>query len=304
MTNDMISPPRPPDAHYVRSADVHRQIEALYPRVEEYAAHFRAMMPVDRSLPTPPGKTPAVRLDPVVCSLAIKAATTKRAVFALSELSDGDNALALTRVLLENACLLEWLIRDEGRRRLEAYVMFMSVQHERHAAMIDRHRNRFVAAGATPEIASDPYHRAVWAHTFRDTKARPTKSHRPTWEFDRASGSGVAVSVHDLFREVALEDASYEHDVLYGALGSDIVHSGPMSLFSIQRQMGDRQTFALRPMPVPDTRTIALASSNVAMLLVLESFTEYVGLDLSAELALVKAESMVDPGDINDEAPK
>ena len=101
------------------------------------------------NLPQPPGNTRGVRLDPMVCALGIKAATTKQAIVALCELGDGANALALTRVLLENACLLEWLIRGEGRRRLESYVMFMSVQHERIAETIDRHRARFLAAGAT-----------------------------------------------------------------------------------------------------------------------------------------------------------
>jgi uncharacterized protein DUF5677 len=105
------------DAGYRRSLEVHDKIEALYPRIEQHAARFRGMTPADSRLPRPPGKTPGLRLDPMVCALAIKAATTKRAVFTLCELGDGDNAMALTRVLLENACLLEWLIRGQGRQR-------------------------------------------------------------------------------------------------------------------------------------------------------------------------------------------
>ena len=108
------------DAGYQRSLEVHLKIEALYPRIEQAQAHFRALRPVDRAFPQPPGTTGGVRLDPLVCALAIKAATTKRAILAVCELGDGDNALALARVLLENACMLEWLIRGEGRRRLEA----------------------------------------------------------------------------------------------------------------------------------------------------------------------------------------
>src|SRR5206468_548166 len=152
------------DEGYQRGLEVHRKIEALYPRVDQYNAYFRDLMPVDRTLPRPPGKTPGVRLDPVVCALAIKAATTKRAIWAVCELGDGDNALALARVLLENACLLEWLIRGEGRRRLEAYVMFTSVVHERVVQMINRHRGRLIADGADSDLSSDPYHRAVTTH--------------------------------------------------------------------------------------------------------------------------------------------
>lgn len=295
MTTEEISPPPSRDEGYQRSLEVHRRIEALYPRVEQHAAYFRVLMPVDPNLPKPPGKTGGVRLDPMVCALTIKAATTKRAVLALCELGDGDNALALTRVLLENACLLEWLIRGEGRRRLESYVMFTSVQHERYAATNNRYAARFAAAGATPEVRPDPYHQAIWTHVFRDNKGKPTTSDRPTWEFDRNTAKGQPVGVRHLFHEIADANFSFEHEVLYGALCSDIVHSGPLNLMSIQRLMGNRRTFVLQPMPVPDTCTIALASSNTAMVLVLDSLTEYLGLNLSAELDALKAKSKVDP---------
>lgn len=283
------------DAGYQRSVEVHDQIEALYTRVEEHGAYFRDLMPVDPTLPHPPGITGGVRLDPLVCALAIKASTTKRAVLTLCELSDGDNALALARVLLENACLLEWLIRGEGRRRLEAYAMFLSVVHERVVETIERHKGRFISAGADPKVSSDAYHRAIRTLVFVDTKGRPTKSDRPTWDFDRVTGAGQPVNVAKLFREVAGAQESFEYDVLYGALGSDIVHSGPFSLAHTLQALDGRQTFLLRPIPVIDLCTIALASSNTAMFLVLDSLTEYLGLDLSADLDPLKAKSKVDP---------
>lgn len=289
------------EAAYRRSLEVHRSLEALYPRVEQHAAFFRALMPADPTLPRPPGKTPGVRLDPVVCALAIKAATTKRAVLALCELRDGANALALTRVLLENACLLEWLIRGEGRRRLESYAMFLSVLHERVAITVARHEPRFRVAGAVAEVGSNPYHRSVWAHVFQDEKGRPTTIDRPTWEFDRAKGKGQPVFVRGLFREITDTNNSYEYDVLYGALGSDIVHSGPFGLLSIQRLMGKRDTFVLKPMPDPELCTIALATSNTAMFLVLDTLTQYLGLDLSAEMEPLKATWHADPDASTDE---
>ena len=198
---------------------------------------------------------------------------------------------------LENACLLEWLIRGTGRRRLEAYVMFMSVQHERVAALINTHRARFDDESGSLAIASEPSHAAVWVHTFRDTtkKNRPTRSYRPTWEFGRDTRQGTPVSVQGLFREITDRQDSFEHDVLYGALGSDIVHSGPFSLLPIQPQIGRQDTFVLRPMPKSDLCTIALASSNMAMFLVLDSLTEYLGLDLSVELGELKATAETNP---------
>jgi hypothetical protein len=236
--------------------------------------------------------------------LAIKAATSKRAVLAICELGDGDNAMALARVLLENACLLEWLLRGEGRRRLESYVLFTSVQHERGAATINRQQARLGFAGKTAEnMASSAYHRAICTHVFRDAKGKPTKSDRPTWEFDRTNLTGTPVSVRDLFREITDIDQSFEHEVLYGAIGSDVVHSGPLSLTRILQLMLGRETFILQPMPLHEMCTLSLAASNIAMLLVLASLAEYLGLDLAAELDAIKAAFNVSPSATDDEEP-
>ena len=66
------------DEGFQLSIKVHNELEALYPRIEQYSAYFCAHAPVDPRIPRPPGKTPGVRLDPVVGAPAIKAATTKR----------------------------------------------------------------------------------------------------------------------------------------------------------------------------------------------------------------------------------
>lgn len=279
------------DAGYQLSLRLHNELEALYTRIEQHAALFRGLLPVDKRLPRPPGKPPGVRLDPLVCALSMKAATTKRAVFALCELGDGDNAIALARVLLENACLLEWLIRGDGRLRLEAYAMFLSVGHERAVAMINRQRARLIASGADVAPSSDDYHRAVWDHTFKE-KNGPTKSDRPTWSFDLSSGKGEPVRIKAMFEEIA-QAGSFEYEVLYGAFGSEIVHSGPFGLGRTLRSLGER--FVLRVATSSELCTIALSVSNAAMYLVLDSLTQYIGLDLTAELAPMKASAAANP---------
>lgn len=84
--------------------------------------------------------------------------------------------------------------------------------------------------------------------------------------------------------------------MLYGAIGRDVVHSGPFSLTPMLREMGEaRRTLWLRPAPNNQLCGIALGSSNSAMFLVLDSLTQYVGLDLSAELAPMKADHARNP---------
>lgn len=45
---------------------------------------------------------------------------------------------------------------------------------------------------------------------------------------------------------------------MYGAIGSDIVHSGPFSLTHTLQRMGSRRTFLLEPMPVHEMCTIRI----------------------------------------------
>jgi hypothetical protein len=301
-------------AHYKRSLEIHQAIEALYARVEEYRAHFRDWMRADVAIPTPAGKRPrAIRADPWVCALAIKAATTKRAIAILCDAGDGDNAIVLARVLMENACLLEWLMRGEYRERIDAYILWNDVVLERRIATVQRFADRFAAAaGRDPELKSDPERRWVAEYIFGDAR-----TDRPTWIFRRAGNcaesdqsspsqsdkakkrgrtnaamSSRPVAIREMFEGIT---ASFEHQVLYGAIGSDIVHSGPTSLSQILSAIWSRTTFILHPIPDTDHCTIALALSNVAMLLVLGSLNEFLGLDMSAALEELKARSEKDP---------
>lgn len=273
-------------AAFQRCIELHQRIEALYPRVEQHGAYLRGPLLVDRALPRPPGKPMAVRVDPIVCALAIKAATTKRAIVALCQLGDGDNAFALTRVLMENAVLLEWLIRD--RRRLETYALFTSVMHERTVAVGERFRSRFSAAGADWQVTTDPYHHSVARHVFGDPR-----DDRPTRELND-DGILNPVFVKRMFEVVTGMPESYEYLVFYAALGSDIVHSGPFSLSGPTALLEQRNIAILKPMPDPGNCTIALAMGNSAMVLVLDSLNEFLGLGLSDELAALKVEHQKD----------
>ena len=130
--------------------------------------------------------------------------------------------------------------------------------------------------------------------TFRDEKGRPTRSERPTWEFDDATKQGKAVKGERAFREIAGGAHSYEYDVMYGAIGSDIVHSGPFSLtHTFQGWVVVQRSFSSRWL----SRRCARSRWHLAMgdVLGVDSFTEYLGLDLSAELEPLKAASNADP---------
>ena len=283
------------DLAFTRSLELHHRIEALYPSVHERGFYFRAPVEVDRSFRMPVGAPrEEVEADPIVCALGVKAATTKRAIVTLSQADDGDNALALTRVLVENAFLIEWLIRDEYRLRLEAYVMFRRVMHEKYAAMVNRFKERFIAAGAEMHLESDERCRRIAKRVFGTPRHNTA-----TWNFDRSTGRGARVRAKEIFEEIGNveEDLSFEYEVLYGALGSDIVHSGPLSLSRTLQAFRRREIdkFLVEAIPSPEGCSIALAISNTAMLLVLDSLNQYGGLGLAEDITTLKAEVQKNP---------
>ena len=79
-----------PTPTYLKARELHNEIESLYPLVEQHRAWFRGKSFVGKNVPLPTGRIPVVDLDRVYCALAIKAATTKRAVLSLCESGDRD----------------------------------------------------------------------------------------------------------------------------------------------------------------------------------------------------------------------
>src|SRR5205809_32560 len=104
-------------ATYESSEAIHWRIQGLYPSVEQAKALFRQHQRISHSIPVPTGGPKLLQHDPVFCSLAIRAATTKAAVRTLCEAGDGDSAMILARAVLENGVLMRWLLRGEGRVR-------------------------------------------------------------------------------------------------------------------------------------------------------------------------------------------
>ena len=96
--------------------------------------------------------------------------------------------------------------------------------------------------------------------------------------------------MYKIFREIADATHSFEHDVLYGALGSDILHSGPFSLAGTVRSMGGRQTFVLS-----DAHSVTVPCSGLEQLVVLALTFYQIWPHLSAELAPLKAKWKSDP---------
>jgi hypothetical protein len=263
---------------------IHRRIESLYPVIASRNARFRGLQKVGAGIPIAPGVSSGVQADRVFCALAIKAATTKRGVATMCAAGDGDSALALGRVLIENAFMMRWLLGGPGRQRLETYVLFMSVLQERGVETIRRVLDQRPHLDTGERFKSDPYHRTVAASVFDD--------HHDTWAYfpdPRRRGELRRVTIREMFQEVTGEDDPIDYRLLYHGFGSQAVHSGPFSLAHILAVLLRNDCFLLDVIGSADAVALALGVSNGAMLMALEALDEYAGLSLSHELEPIAA---------------
>jgi hypothetical protein len=268
---------------YETAVQFHHRIEDLYPEVERHHAWFRGFHLVGRNVPVPTDVRSGVDTDRVYCALAVKAATTKRSIFTLCEAGDGDNASALARVLMENAYLMRWMLGGIGRDRLETYVLFMSVLHERTIRVVDKHFGHHPDFVRLVMSKSDPYHKAVARSVFGN--------HQNTWAYfpvPNKPGKLRQVKIVDIFKDVSEgDDFAYEGPY---ASGSQFIHSGPESLFETLKQLMRSPVFQLSPMPLKTHRGTAIASSNASMLTALKALDEFIGLNLSERIEAIATE--------------
>ena len=68
-------------------------------------------------------------------------------------------------------------------------------------------------------------------------------------------------------------------------LGSQVIHTAPYGLGGILARLKESKTFFVRPLHSTNSRLRAPAISNVAMMVVLQTADEYIGLGLSADLS-------------------
>jgi hypothetical protein len=161
--------------------------------------------------------------------------------------------------------------------------------NERAVAAFARFRDRFVGAGVDAILGSKSYDQDVARHVFGNARAD-----RPTWAFDRRTQEGRQVSVKRIFEELVDEkgEPSFEYEMVYGAIGSDLVHSGPFSVTRIMANISNKSTFSLQVAPMRRGCFMALVISNVAMILVLEALNQFVHLGLNDVLSELKAANM------------
>src|SRR5262245_61608344 len=102
---------------------IHDELLKLCDRVDAAKIYFRAPSAPTRKMPGSLGSRVVVDRDRAFCALLVKAIHTSKAVRVLAKNGFSGDALALTRVLLENAVVMTWLIHGPGTARLDTFCL-------------------------------------------------------------------------------------------------------------------------------------------------------------------------------------
>lgn len=262
-------------ATYEQTVAIHDQIESMYETIHAARAYIRGHRRIAKSIPVPSGAPTLLEHDRVFCALAIRAATTKRAVFTLCDGGDGDSAMVLARTVMETAVLMAWMMGGDGLVRLETYALFGAALHQRLFEVIEKYYHDKPELMRLARDKSDPYTRAIAQQVFggrEDTWAYFPNPEKP--------GKLRRVTVKEMFDELQPGGDGFAYVVPY-ARGSQFVHSGPLSVTSTVKHALTLETFMVAAVPSTAYCEEALSISNVGMLLALSALSNYTGIDLT-----------------------
>jgi hypothetical protein len=259
---------------------IYDALRGVIPTFRAKKAVIRAMKPITPTIQKELGpKAPIAgsNRDRIVCALVNKACNTHAAIRLLTDAGHGDDAMALGRVLLENATLLRWLLIDQVYR-LDLYSISDALFRRRWAELVKKHYKHRPPMVKAAEHSVDAEVLAVAAF-FGDTHHKWAQVLHPNGEYDH-------VNFKEMMEEVAAhggEKSAFMHDVIY-FLHSAFVHSTVSSMRSF-KTLKKENCFRFDLGPNAVHRSVALAGANTGLLLALQAAADYLGFsDIDADL--------------------
>ena len=259
---------------YDTQKSIHEDIVALYPLVAGAKCYFRKPFPDRTQTPTAGSPRALVDRDRTICAVSNKLVTTQQAIFALCELRLGDDAYALSRIALENAAIIAWLLNAEHWcERLDVYANSYSQAQVRLRQVAQKHHPNSPAAQTLDTATTDDDY-AVFDDLFNGKWLRWAVHDGKVWSFK------------DMAKEVF--DSEFFYDWIFLET-SWYVHSGIRSCVAIATELGSDDFFNLTTRHNEKTATKALFLSNTAALVALSALQKRTPMGLSADIDSVFA---------------
>lgn len=219
---------------YENAVEVYEDLRRILPKFRASRVSLRATEPVtpliSKELSPAAGLIGSNR-DVAVCALVNKACNTHAAVKVLADAGRGDDAMALSRVLLENEALLRWLLLDPVYR-LDLYCLSDALFVRRWAQLVEQYFQ------SHPELVA-----RARALVDRPTLAAAEffDNNRHKWaQVLHPSGENHHVNFDEMMTEVAKAggaESSFQSDVIYS------FHSGySLSTAHVLRSFNEPRT--------------------------------------------------------------
>ena len=259
---------------YDQQKSIHEEIVSLYPRIAEAKCYFRAPS-FDTTQQTAGGTVGGSRRafvdrDRAICAIVNKLVTTQRAIFLLCESDMGDDAYALSRIALENAVIVAWLLNEEHWcERIDIYANSYSQAKVRLDAVAQIYHGGTEAARSLREsITSED--NAIVGELFNGQWQKWAIVNGRRWTFKDMADE--VFGGHFFYDRIFLETSWF-------------VHSGLRSCLDIVAELRGDDCYSLRVRYNKDTATYALFLANTAALVALTALDRRTPIGLSVEIA-------------------
>jgi hypothetical protein len=270
---------------YLRQKAIHERVVAIYPRFNEQRFFFRrasVSTRVPRELTTGRHNV-GHHQDQIVNALVNKAASTKDAILVLCDAGFGDDALALSRVLAENAIIGAWLMAGNWPVKVDTYALSYQA-HKRHFAyIIKQHFDNPKITEAADKVLNAKARKiadAVFGNEWQKWALMP--------------GDKKQTTTGDMLAELSEASSGSRRTFLWDVVWVDIsarVHSTPASVLHISSDLhGSSETFRVQTKRYETGCLQAARISNAMMLLLLEAFDEWLGARLGEQLKAIASD--------------
>lgn len=259
---------------------LHQRAGSLYHLINDQQFFYRRIegSPLVRELSASRPQTVGVDRDRVVSALANKALNTHNAIGILCDSGLADDAYALCRILMENFVTLAWICRADWIERIDRYGLFAAPSRRRLVRVILDH---FPDSHAAKEAAS------LWDDS--DLTAIVSKelfhdSHLKWTNLTTRNEGPLKAMMRELDPEhLAPETGNFAYAMSYFD-GSHFVHSLPLSIRNIERELLPEKTYLVRVRPRFELVDMSLNLSITWTLTILTALNDFLGARIDDEI--------------------
>jgi hypothetical protein len=265
------------DKEYAHAIDDFDALRKIIPKFRSSHAWMRDADDLSPRITAfvPPGTplTKGVRRDYVVCGLANKGCNTHAAVRMLTDAGSGDDAMVLTRVLLETAVVFRWMMIDPVYR-FDLYGLSDKLSQRHWAHLVQEHYANESDVVAKAKAALTAEDSALVQAAFGNVHYNWARERQPDGKFVDKSFAGMLKDIEKAEGTAAMKNFIYE--VSYH-MHSAHAHASIDGLRQF-KTLGQQQFFTCELGFNSGDCTMALKGANTYLSWLLSHVAAYLGL--------------------------